>query len=517
MTAPRSGNPGDDFMNTFMESFQRANDNPDIGFTMVHHEQPPVEPVPNEQEVRELARELTHRIARELAAQGPEGWEQLEAVFAMTVAAGAWQIVFSRENDQARADPSDEVLELVRQQRALSARLSDGPWWRMRIALSNSGQLATDYDYGDEPFPDSQLFPPEAYLADLREYPRDRLPVWLAAYLSHGGRQQRSPRQAAETARADRLTDIRGELCDGEFPPLQILWARWTALAATFSAIGSQYGPRILPSVAWFESTTHNGASLYLLPGDRAVLSGGVWNADDLDAAYNGGHELPALYSGAPEWITNGVLNTRVSAGLLSFCFWWVDGHWYRGASPSADQLVDAIPGVWTAETVVDVIIEVLGSISATTPETRTSAQTLVAAAEAGVVTRRTLGSIFEGESFDIDAAFNMFDVAGLTSAASEPPTDPLPESEAIDRVRRSILESGSDITGFPLSELTAARIEFGWMVYVPTPPGQIMIGRAIYYIADDGVIEQSSSSVAPRVFAAGFAQRYRDRHGLTE
>jgi hypothetical protein len=53
-------------------------------------------------------------------------------------------------------------------------------------------------------------------------------------------------------------------------------------------------------------------------------------------------------------------------------------------------------------------------------------------------------------------------------------------------------------------------------MVFVPTEPGEISIGRAIFYIADDGVLEQSSSSVAPSVYrrfravlpgAAGFGE----------
>ncbi|SLJ82884.1 Uncharacterised protein [Mycobacteroides abscessus subsp. abscessus] len=49
-------------------------------------------------------------------------------------------------------------------------------------------------------------------------------------------------------------------------------------------------------------------------------------------------------------------------------------------------------------------------------------------------------------------------------------------------------------------------------MVYAPAR--ELAVGRAVFYIADDGVLEQSSSSVAPSVFVAEFERRFQQRHG---
>ncbi|MEV6771281.1 hypothetical protein AB0N05_21940 [Nocardia sp. NPDC051030] len=492
-----------------MNSFVQAGGDPDIGMTVVSHPGP--QTTVDENQINEQARELSHRIARELAADGPEGWERLDAVFAWTVATQAWNVVYTAQERVARAEPSQATLLLVQEQREVAAQLPDGPWWRMRIVLTSAGEIQTDYDYGDEPFPDDQLFPPEAYQADLAEYPRRRLPVWLAAYVGNDGRQQRPPRLAAEQARMDRAKGIRGEASTTDFPPLPLLWARWTAIAATFAAIEAPQGPRILPSLAWYESTKRSGSTLYILPGDRAVISGGVWNSPELDAAYNGSTPMPELYAGAPDWVTDAILNPRTGSGLLSFCYWWDNGRWYRGGSPTGPGLAAAVPGIWTADTTTEIMAGGLAEATGgpLTDQVKAALATLVAAAEAGVVTFDTIAAAIDPARFDVDAALNQFSLAGLRTFVTAPP---LSRIDAIEQVHRHILNSGRDTTGYPLDQLTADRIESGWMVYVPTQPGEIMLGRAIYYIADDGVIEASSSSVPPTVYIAGFTQRYRAR-----
>jgi hypothetical protein len=82
--------------------------------------------------------------------------------------------------------------------------------------------------------------------------------------------------------------------------------------------------------------------------------------------------------------------------------------------------------------------------------------------------------------------------------------------------VRGYIESRGLDTTGYPLDQLVADRFSCGWMVYVPVPRGEIAIGRAIFYIADDGVLEHSSSSIAPTTFVKEFEQRYHERRGVT-
>jgi hypothetical protein len=101
---------------------------------------------------------------------------------------------------------------------------------------------------------------------------------------------------------------------------------------------------------------------------------------------------------------------------------------------------------------------------------------------------------------------------SGEAGKGEPEPLPELPREEAISRVREYILDRGMDTTGYPLSQLKADRFSCGWLVYVPVPKGKIAIGRALFYIADDGVLEPSSSSVAPRAFVVGFEQRFRER-----
>ncbi|MEU7140969.1 hypothetical protein ABZ942_16070 [Nocardia sp. NPDC046473] len=362
---------------------------------------------------------LAHRVAQELAVAGPAGWQRMTAVFALTVAGGARTVLYYDEADRvASIEPSDEIMELVRWQREVSAPLGDGPWWRLAIQFDVSGQVELDYDYGDEPFPNEHLLAPEAYLADLETFPRQRLPVWLAAYLGHGNRQWRTPRDAAAQARADQEAGVVAVRSVDDFPALPVLWARWATIAAAFVAVGSEWGPRIQPSLGVFEGASRSGATLYVLPGGRAALSGGVWNAPELDAAYHAGSGLPDLYAGAPEWVANQVLNPRAARGLMSFCYWWEGDGWYRGDSPSADRLSAAVPGIWTDETVIDVVCGVLSDDPS--DELRTAAATLVSAAAAGVVTRDTMAALFDDPNDDIDGALYQLSLAGLVTKVPE-------------------------------------------------------------------------------------------------
>ncbi|WP_433205096.1 hypothetical protein ACQP1G_17340 [Nocardia sp. CA-107356] len=479
-------------------------DVPDVGFTLMGGAPQP------EVDIAGQAKEITHRIARGLAAGGPQGWSRLDAVFALTTAAEVAVISFSDDQQRSvRVQPAEDVLALVREHRQLSAQLGDGPWWRFVLSLNVTGELEVDYDYGDEPFPEDQLFPPQIYAADLETYPRNSLPVWMAAYLGHAGRQSRTPQAAAAQASADRAEDVQSVVCENDFPAFPVMWSRWAVIAAAFVAAQSQWGPRVLPALGWFEGATRSGSTLYSLPGGRAVLSGGVWNAPELDVAYNGDGALPQLYAGAPEWVANPVLNPRGASGLLSFCYWYEGGRWHRGESVAADRLGAAVPGIWTADTVADVVIRLVAEEP--TDRQRAAVATLIAAAEVGVVTRDTLVDVFgDDEGFDVDGAFYQLTLAG---AAMTLP-GPMSQQYAIAQVRQFILDRGLDTSGYPLDELRADRLSVGWMVFVPTRPGEISIGRAIFYIADDGVLEQSSSSVAPSVYIAEFEQRFQQRHG---
>ena len=231
-----------------------------------------------------------------------------------------------------------------------------------------------------------------------------------------------------------------------------------------------------------------------------------------LNAAYNNRAPLPQIFAGAPLWVANPVLNPRAAGGLLSFCYWWENGRWHRGESPGADELATAVPGVWTVNTVVDVVAGLVSPEP--TDEQRAAIATLVSAAEVGVVTRDTLVEIFGDDgTFDVDAALYQLILAGVAMTMPEP----MLEGEAIARVRQYVLDHDLDTTNYPLDELHASRISVGWMVFVPTRPDEISIGRAIFYIADDGVLEQSSSSISPSRYVVEFERRFQERQGSVD
>jgi hypothetical protein len=392
---------------------------PDVGFNLDAREPVPAPvapaPVADEQQAADLAR----AIARELAVAGPPGWERLEAVFALTVTSGvAFVHYIDGSGRVVRQEPPPEVVEAARGHRAIAARMAAGPWWRMLVRLARSGQLEADFDYGDEPFPEGQLLTPEMYALDLRAHPRSRLPIWLAAYIGHAGRQQRAPDVAAAAAQVDRASGTRA-VPAADLPPLAEMWARWAVIAATFAAVRSPLGPRILPSLGYFEGVRRGGSTLYLLPGGRAVLSGGTWNDPALDDAYNGSGVMPEYFAGAPEWVAGPVLNPRATGGLLSFCYWWDRHGWYRGESPAATHLGEAVPGVWTDDTTVDVVRGLIGTAPAV--EQRTAAVALVAAAKAGTVTGRHLVALFGTEAeIDLPGAVYQLTLAGVTADVEE-------------------------------------------------------------------------------------------------
>ncbi|WP_326764479.1 hypothetical protein OG978_07705 [Streptomyces sp. NBC_01591] len=455
------------------------------------------------------ARQLARRAARELMDTAPPGWQSLSSVFALTATAERSTVVVVNGGRSTQIEPSPSVLALVREHREVSAGLGDGPWWRLLLELSDDGELDVTCDFGKEPFPDEQLFPPEKYREDLAAYPRTRLPVWLAAYVHHNGRQRRTPQQAAAAARADRRAKVWPVLSVNDFPGFPGMWARWAVISAAFVAAGSDWGPRMLPSMGWFESSRRGGSTLYRLPDGRAVLSGGVWDAPALDTAYNGGEQLPDLYAGAPDWVANQVLNPRAETGLLSFCYWWDAGQWHRGESASAEESATAVPGVWTAGTVAGIVAGLIGNTGTPGEDHRAKASTLVSAVENGVVTRETLVAAFgdDGRS-DIDGALYQLSLAGLVTRVPQP----MHEEDALARVRQYMLSLSLNSPEYSVSELVADRFSVGWMIYVPVPRGEMAIGRAIFYVTDDGAFKRSSSSVAPSVAVAELEEEFYKR-----
>ncbi|WP_225726981.1 MULTISPECIES: hypothetical protein [unclassified Nocardia] len=377
----------------------------------VHPEQAPNAEEPDDHvDIAGATSVLARRLMESFLLEAPTGWRRLEAVFSVAATVSIAEAgFFDGDGHLSRVDATPETLEYVHELRALTSVVAGRPWWRIVLWLSDSGELDYEFDYGDRPFPADHLLPPEAYEADLTVYPRDGLPVWLAAYMRHNDRQLRTPERTQDRVRADRAAGITPDLL--RFPSLDLVWARWAVVAAAAVATGSDWGPRIFPSAGRFESVGGSGSTLQLLPGRRAVLSGGIWDDPSLDAAYNAGAPLPDYFAGAPDWLAVPVLNPRVGGGLLSFCYWWDGDGWYRGESPDPDRIGDAIPGLWTVETVVDVVCRVMDeSVPAT------AVADLVRAAESAEVDRDIAGAALRPtEESTFADAYHQLALAGVT------------------------------------------------------------------------------------------------------
>jgi len=324
-----------------------------------------------------------------------------------------------------------------------------------------------------------------------------------------GDRQKRSPRQAAAEARANRVASRWPELVVNELSDFPTVWARWAVIAAAFVAAGSERGPRIRPGFAWFEGSRGGGCTLYALPGDRAVLSGGWRDAPSSDVAYGDGLPLRDLFKGAPDWVADPVLNPRAGVGLMSFCYWWEGGCWYRGESPPVAECATAVPGVWTAHTVAGIIGDLVGDSGVQ----KQAAELLISAAQQGVVTRDAFMNLFDDvDIYDIDGAVYQLSLAGLMYSAS--PRE-ISKDQAFRRVRQYIESQGIAVSEDQLSRLAWDRLGTGWRVCLPVSEGDDASGQDVLYVDDDGdgMVDKASSSRLPAKSVADFERRFRKRH----
>jgi hypothetical protein len=354
------------------------------------------------------ASQLIDPIVQQLALLGPQEWDEFSAVFAFTVSSQIAQLQFWSKDRTGLVPVPQSVAALVSQQREVAARMPAGPWWRLLLTVNNSGETSVEYDYGDEPFPDDQLVAPEHYRNDLETYPRERVPVWLAGYVAGPAAQGRDPRQAAEAVSADAAAG-RSAVATDDIPALGDLVARWAVLSAAYTGVESGWGPRVYPGYFWFESDRRSGCTLFVLPGDRAVLSGGKWDSELLDAAYNGGRPLPELFAGAPAWVNDSALNTRNRNGLLTFCYWWADGRWHRGATDTAGELDAALPAIGTPDDTVRTMVSQTGA------GTEGACEALLAAARERTATAGAVAAIFANKlGADVAGAVNQLSLAGV-------------------------------------------------------------------------------------------------------
>lgn len=499
------------FSDAFHDAFPERDADPDPDHMLVPG--PAADP-----SVLALADRQTRRLAECLIGEAPTDCRRITAVFALTLRSEAARVRHSTDLESTDAAPGPDALRLARELRRTTARLPRGPWWRMTLDVRVDGGAEgdfdheVDFDHGEEPFPDEHLFAPEDYRGDLEafDWPEEKLPTWLSAFVGHGGRQLRSPRKAAVPADTHGARSAQG-VSTKEMPGLTETWARWAVLSAAFVAAGSSWGPRMQPSHARFEGAKRGGSTLWMLAGGRAVLSGGIWDAPGLADAYRGDAPHPELFAGAPAWVADPLLDERAQVGLMSFCYWWESGRWLRGESPKAEDLATAIPGVWTGGTVADIVSKLAQQA---TQDTEKAALRLVTAAEGGFAERRMLAEVFgNDEGVDLDGAYHQLVMAGVVHRTDLPQ---LPRHQAIAIVRRYMLAHDLDHPDYRAADLVADRVDRGWMVYAPVPDGEMRIGRGLFFVADDEVMETTDTQTSyPHQYAKEFARRYRERWGL--
>ncbi|MFW0786289.1 hypothetical protein AAFP35_17435 [Gordonia sp. CPCC 206044] len=348
------------------------------------------------------------RLVAALAKDAPPGWHSMAATFSLTVGHQTALVIFATAEDEYQTTPSQEAFGLVREQRDLSASTGRGPWWRLAVSVQQAGAPVIEVDHAEQPFGANFLFPPDAYRADFAAYPDRDVPLWLAAHAFHEGRQHRTPEHAVQQSHS-RRSDVAP---DDQWPSLDVMWARWSALAAVFASMTPGFGPGMAPGIAVFEAATHSGSTLVRLPGDRAVLSGGVFDSHELKSTYIDGAELPDLYAGAPIWVGDATLNVRLETGMLSFCWWYERGHWHRGQSPDAVASAGAVPAVASTDDTANAIVR---AISADQSANLVAvAEAFVGAVETGTVTSTLVESLLpRSHGYDVDAALVSLSVAG--------------------------------------------------------------------------------------------------------
>lgn len=468
-------------------------------------------------------RALVEQVVQSIAQLAPPNWETIHAAFSIAGGAEIANVIISTLEGPLRIPITSDIIDPIRTHRLVSIG-ERGPWLCLRFDCDRTGALQVAFDYGDIEIAPEMRLPSEAYLRDFQQFRRPDAPVWLLAYMGNEGQQLRTAAQARAGT-----TAVSDSYCAGdEIPGFTDLWARFAVLSAVCRASDAPIGPRADPAFQVYVGD-NGGCTLARLPGDRAVLSGGRDDSPLLSAAYKGAITWPDLYRDAPAWLHDLYLDPRAARGLLSFCYWWDGRRWYRSRLPEArlmdngenpwtpaDEVARGVPGVWTAETTANLVKDVLARIGAQSSDKNYyAAIDLVHAAESRIVSESHLRRLFLDEipaSFDIAEAFAQFDAADVLL----PYHPPIDQSTAKQLVIAFARENQIDTTNYRFDRLVADRLDTGWQVFAPASDGEVAIGQAVFLVADDGIVERTSTSVPPTqnefVFADRFARRVRER-----
>ena len=180
----------------------------------------------------------------------------------------------------------------------------------------------------------------------------------------------------------------RTHFAPDDLPPYPRLWARWIAVAAASAAVGDEWGPRVLPRLAWFDNGRDGGSLLRVLPGGRAAWWGETAAEDTPDSP------------------------------LIPFGYWWQSGRWHLSEPLARTHRASASPRVWDVGDTVDAVACLLND-----DRRRTTAAMLVYAAESGAVSPQLVAEVFGVPGMDPVTASGQFTLGGAAhrSAPAQP------------------------------------------------------------------------------------------------
>jgi hypothetical protein len=138
-----------------------------------------------------LAEKLAQDVlAREVLAYLPQGFDSVELEFS---AAGpvAQASMWSTRSDgtETSFDDLTPIYAAGRELRSAMYRENSGTWFSMKMTVTAQRTVDAAYNYDEVPW-SSFDYAPDAFTADLEQYPRDNahIPAWLRQQLDAGAR-----------------------------------------------------------------------------------------------------------------------------------------------------------------------------------------------------------------------------------------------------------------------------------------------------------------------------------------
>jgi hypothetical protein len=124
-------------------------------------------------------------LAREVLSHLPAGYDRIELEFS-AVGPVAQASMWSTQSDGSENSVKDlsAIVAAARALRAAMYRENSGTWFSMKMTVTAERSMDVSYNYDELPWSNFD-YSPDAYTADLEQFPRDdaHIPAWLRAQL----------------------------------------------------------------------------------------------------------------------------------------------------------------------------------------------------------------------------------------------------------------------------------------------------------------------------------------------